>query len=284
MANTKNNVSSLRMPDGNVVQLEYHDILPSTVDLARKYAQSGYPDRYAVYTEHLVSVPQSDLFPRIEEGDRGVYLSCILRPSIFPSQAGFLGVAAGVGLLTALEGHTSKELGIGWVGDIYCEGKKIGGATIEGKLDAFMSYEYIIVSFAVRLDEHSFSPLLGDMIRKVFESENVSIPMIIAKNILTSFLHLYANLKTPSKFMDTYLQKFALRGTHIRYRAADGKYRRCKILGVEKRDASLLAEGRHGELLRLQNRALVRIPRRIKRSRRKKASGTVGGLAVHRLS
>lgn len=268
MANAKNGITTLRMPDGNVVKMEYHDILPSTVELARKYAQSGCPDRYVIYTENQVSSAPSDIFPKGEDREHGVFLSCILRPSIFPSQAGFLGVVAGVGLITALEAHTTKKLGIGWVSDIYCEGKKIGGATIEGKLDAFMSYEYIIVSFAVRLDEEIFEPRLGDMIRKVFESENVSVAMIIAKNILTNFFHLYANLKTPSKYMDTYLEKFALRGEKIRYRSADGKYKVCKVLGVQGRDASLLVEDRHGGVVELQNRALVRLPKRIRKMRK----------------
>ena len=203
-----------------------------------------------------------------------MFLSCILRPSIFPSQAGFLGIVAGVGLITALEAHTTKELGIGWVSDVYCDGKKIGAATIEGKLDAFMSYEYIIVNFAVRLDEENFAPRLGDMIRKVFESENISVSMIIAKTILTNFFHLYANLKTPSKYMDTYLEKFALRGERIRYRAEDGKFRSCKVLGVQGRDASLLVEDRKGNVVTLQNRALVRLPKRIHMTRKAEKNQT----------
>lgn len=268
MANVNSTITSMRMSDGNIVKMEYHDILPSTVDLARKYAQSGCPDRYVIYTENQVSTPQTDIFPKGEDHEHGVFLSCILRPSIFPSQAGFLGVVAAVGLITALEAHTTKELGIGWVSDIYCDGQKIGGVTIEGKLDAFMSYEYIIVSFAVRLDEENFAPRLGDMIRKVFESENVSVSMIIAKNILANFFNLYANLKTPSKYMDTYLEKFALRGEKIRYRTEDGKYSVCKVLGVQGRDASLLVEDRHGVVLELQNRALVRLPKKIRKMRK----------------
>jgi hypothetical protein len=42
-----------------------------------------------------------------------------------------------------------KEIGIGWISDIFCDGVKIGGATIEGKLESRTSYEYLILSFAV---------------------------------------------------------------------------------------------------------------------------------------
>lgn len=274
MANASGGITSLRMSDGNIVKMEYHDILPSAAELARKYAQAGCPDRYVIYTENQLSTPFADIFPKGEDKEHGVFLSCILRPSIFPSQAGFLGIVAGVGLITALEAHTTKELGIGWVSDVYCDGKKIGAAAIEGKLDAFMSYEYIIVHFAVRLDEENFAPRLGDMIRKVFESENVSVSMIIAKTILTNFFHLYANLKTPSKYMDTYLEKFALRGERIRYRSEDGKFRSCKVLGVQGRDASLLIEDRKGNVVPLQNRALVRLPKRIHMTRKAEKNQT----------
>ena len=95
---------SVRESDNNIVKLECYNRLDSTVKLARAYARDGYPDRYAVVAEYLGG---SD--------DRGIHMSIILRPSIFPSQAGLLSSLASVALVTALEDHTSKRLGIGWV-------------------------------------------------------------------------------------------------------------------------------------------------------------------------
>ena len=157
-------VFSFRASDGNTVKLEYRESLPSAAALAKEYAISGYPDRYAIFTEKQTAVSALDTPLLNGESDKGLFLSCILRPSIFPSQVGVVAPLGAVALMLALEEHTSKKMGIGWVSDIYCEGVKIGGADTEGKLDDFSSYEYLIVSFSVKLDEKNFPPRLTDMV------------------------------------------------------------------------------------------------------------------------
>ena len=102
----------------------------------------GYPDRYVVLAEGKKKLDQEGRFRG--EVEKGVFMSCLLRPSIFPSQAALLSSLSAVALTTALSEHTSAKLGIGWVSKIYCNGRIIGDCTIEGKLDNFTSYEYII--------------------------------------------------------------------------------------------------------------------------------------------
>ena len=162
----------MRTQDGKILHLECHSSVPSTHELARSYAQSGYTDGYVVFSENQTKLTATGAVLAEGASERGVYLSCILRPSIFPSQAGFLGAMSSVALITALEEHTTKRLGLGWVSDVFCEGKKIGAAQVEGKLDNFTSYEFIIVTFSAELSEENFPPRLTDLIRKVFESEN----------------------------------------------------------------------------------------------------------------
>ena len=193
----------MRTQQGKILHLECHDSLPSTHELARFYASSGYVDGYVVFANsqtkfNSLGKPLADA-----ESEDGVYLSCILRPSIFASQAGFLGALSTVAMVSALEEHTQKSLGIGYVSDVYCEGKRIGKSVVEGKLDSFSAFEYIIVSFYVKLTNENFPPRLSDLVKKVFESENTSIPLIIAKNILENFFALYPKrLKTPERFMN----------------------------------------------------------------------------------
>ena len=119
-----------------------------------------------------------------------------------------------------------KKLGIGWVNSIFCDGLKIGECFVEGKLDNFTSYEYLIVTFSVKLNEKYFTPRLTDMMRKVFEEDNFSIEMIIAKTILNKFFATYRDLKDPMKHMDTYKKKFVLFDKKIKYISAesDGSY------------------------------------------------------------
>lgn len=250
-------LTTMRASDGSVVKIECHDALHSTALLAKEYAKLGYPDRYAVFAESRIKAQDE------KEREHGVFLSCILRPSIFPSQAALISSLSAVAMSTALEEHTTAKIGIGWVSKIYCNGKMIGEVSIEGKLDNFTSYEYIIVNFSATLDGEEFPPRITDLIRKVFESENASISIIIAKNILNKFFPLYTNMKNPSKFMDTYRQKFILRGQKIKF-LNDGKKQTCKILGIDQSTCSLMVEDSHKNVLHISTPNKVIIPKKVK--------------------
>jgi len=256
-------IFSFRMADGNVVQMEAYDTLPSTAALAKQYAEAGYPDRYVIFADRQTTAPITGT--KLKEGasEEGVFMSCILRPSLFASQAGFFGAMTAVALTSALEEHSSSHFGIGWVSDVYCEGVRIGGAMLEGKLDRFSTFEYLIVTFAVRLDDENFPPRLTDMIRKVFESENASLSMIIGRTVLTRFFALYPSVKTPQKFMGAYTERFALRGIKIKRRMEDGRLERVKVLGVDTKNGALMVEASKGEVLRIAARGSVILPKKI---------------------
>ena len=40
---------------GNIVKIECHETLPSTVELARSYARLGYPDKYIIFAKNQKS-------------------------------------------------------------------------------------------------------------------------------------------------------------------------------------------------------------------------------------
>ena len=257
-----NYVTSVRMSDGSIVKLECHDALHSTARLAREYAKAGYPDRYVVFAEERQMLDADGKFKG--DTEKGVFISCILRPSIFPSQAALISSLSAVAMATALDEHTTNDIGIGWVSNIYCNGSMIGNATIEGKLDNFTSYEYIIVNFSVILNDKNFPPRVTDLIRKVFESENSSVGVIIAKNMLNKFFHFYRNLKDHSKYMDIYRQKFILRGQKIKY-ISSGKKETCKVLGIDPDNCSLTVENSEKKVIQISTPNKVIIPKKIKK-------------------
>lgn len=246
---------SIRASDDSVVKLEYHERLDSVASLAKEYAENGYPDRYAVLAEYDNAH---------ESNGRGIYMSLILRPSIFPSQAGFLSSLSAVALILALDEHTTKKLGIGWVSSIYCGGKHIGAVTTEGKLDDFTSYEYIIINFSAKLAKEDFPHRITDLIKKVFESDNTSVAIIIARTILSKFFPLYSNIKNPSKFMNKYKERFALGGVKIKYND-NGKKTTCKALGVNPTDCALIVEMRDKSIVHITKPNSVVIPKTIKK-------------------
>ena len=263
-------IYSYRAPDGNVVQIEAYEELPSTAALAKEYAEAGYPDRYVVFADRQTTSQITGT--RLKEGmsEEGIFMSCILRPSLFASQAGFFGIMSAVALHSALAEHTSAHLGIGWISDIYCEGVRIGGTMLEGKLDTYTAFEYLIVTFAVRLEKNHFPPRLTDMIRKVFESENASLPMIIGRTVLNRFFTLYPFVKTPQKFLDDYSKAFSVRGQKIKRKLPDGRLERVTVLGIDRKNGALMVETKKGAVESITARISVYMPKKIKNPGNKK--------------
>lgn len=261
MPNEKN-VISFRAADGNTVKLEYIDSLPSAEALAREYARSGYPDRYAVFTEKQTSLSALGEVISEKDSEKGLFLSCILRPSIFPSQAGCIGPLSAVALAAALEEHTMKNIGIGWLSDIYCDGIKIGTTSVEGKLDDFTSYEYLIVSFAVKLDPKKFTPRLTDMVKQVFEDGNQSISMIMAKTVLNRFFTIYKEIKAPQKHLNHYVDRFVLKDKKIKY-IDEGKKKTARVVDINKENLTLVIETKDGRRINVSSRSAVIIPNKI---------------------
>ena len=165
--------------------------------------------------------------------------------------------------MTALEEHTTKRLGIGWVSNVFCEGKQIGGVSIEGKLDNFTSYEYIIVNFTVELSDENFPPRISDLIQKVFASDNHSMATIIAKNIISKFFPLYSGLKNSEKFMTLYTRKFILTGVRVKM-LKDGKKQACRIVGVDPESCALLLDAGNRTRVTVTSPTAVQIPKTVR--------------------
>ena len=252
-----------RESDGNIVNFEAHTSLKSPLELARYYAaEKAYPDRYVVFTDKLLK-PKTSKREIEVESESGIFMSCILRPSIFPSQAPLLSALSAVAMASAMENHTDKEIGIGWIGDVYCDGVKIGGISIEGKLDNYTTYEYIIVSFNAKISKDNFPPKLADMVKKVFESENTCVNMIIARAIISKFFKLYPNLKAPEKFMKEYTDRFILRGKKVKHFNGE-KWRAKKVLGIDSKTGALILDNAKDPVISVTSPALISTPKKIK--------------------
>jgi len=254
--------------DGKILNLECHESVSSTIELAKSYAAMGYNDGYVVISEHQTRVGATGDTLRSGESEHGIYISCILRPSLFPSQMGFISAITAVSLLGALDEHTTKSLGIGWISDIFCDGRKIGTTAIEGKIAPGGTYEYIIVSFYVRLSDADFPPRLNDLVKKVFESENTSIPLMIAKKILNNFFSFYPrHVKNPDKFMEIYRRRFIFSGIPCKY-IENGKRKRGRILGIEGTDGRLIVELKDGTMQNFSGNRNLILPDKIKLKRK----------------
>ncbi len=257
----QNNTIYIRGIDGNIITMEIYSSLPSVTSLAREYAKKGYPDRYAVFSERQYKSKMTGTKENGSETEYGMFLSLILRPSFFLAQSSLLGALSATAMITALEEHTTRNLGLGWVSDIYCEGQKVGSTSIEGKLDSHTAFEYLIVTFAIRLDEKNFPPRITDIISEVFETDNSSIPVIIAKNVIKKFLSFYVNIKTSNEFMAAYKSRFALIGEAARYDDGEKK-KNCTIFSIED-DGSITVDV-SGAKVNITSPSQITMPKRYK--------------------
>ncbi len=262
MKNNGYRITEMRTSDGAFVKIGTHASLPSTAVLAKKYAEKGYPDKYVVFTEKQRDTRLTG--KRLSDGecDNGVFMSVILRPSFFPSQAALLNPLSAVAMLEGLKEYSAKSLQIGWLSNIFCGGRLIGGVSVEGKLNSFSSYEYIIVTFAISVSSVNFPPRLSDMIKKVFVKEDTSISLLMAKSILNKFFTVYTNLRTPAKFVEIYKKNFVLTGKRIKYIDEKGKHK-CRVLGADN-DCMLIIEDRKKRIKHISNTKNIIAPKRIR--------------------
>ena len=256
---------NMRTFDNSIVKIECHDRVDSCQDIAREYAKEGYADKYAVVSKYD---------HKLGGDDKGIYMSLLLRPSFFPSQAGLLSALSVSAFAKALAEHTEMRIGIGWVSSIYCEGKHIGGVSVEGKLGDMNGYEYIIINFAVKLSDEDFPPRLTDLVKRIFENDNHSITAIIAKNILNKFFPLYANMRSSTKFMQTYKQRFVLTGHRVK-RIKNGKRSSPRVLGIRTEDCALLLEAKNAPFDVVTSPTEVIIPKSIKLPKPPKKTGII---------
>jgi BirA family biotin operon repressor/biotin-[acetyl-CoA-carboxylase] ligase len=261
-----NYVSSIRASDGSIIRFECHDALHSTSKLAKAYAKIGYPDRYVVFAERLIDVNADGEAKDISQ--KGIYMSCILRPSIFPSQASHLRALCASATASALSEHTKSKIGIGWISTIYCESHAIGEISIEGKLTTNKSFEYVIINFSIALSDHDFPQRVTSLIKKVFGNDNSSIPMIMAKDILNKFASLYSNIKNSQKYMDIYRQRFALRGVRAKYLSGEKKHS-CKIIDVDTESCALIIEDEKRNTKEIYAPSHITIPKNLTTKKRR---------------
>ncbi|MBQ1260780.1 MAG: hypothetical protein IIX96_02080, partial [Clostridia bacterium] len=136
---------------------------------------------------------------------------------------------------------------------------KIGSVSVEGRFDGAFKYEYILINFSATLHEEHFPPRLTDMIKKVFESENTSISMIIAKTVLNKFFQLYSGIKNTQKYMTVYANKFIQRSHTVKY-IEDGKKKTGKILGINPENGALVVDNKRQGIVNLGAKHKIVVP------------------------
>lgn len=154
--------SDILSPQGirRFLKPEYRDLdltvlptAPSTNALVREKANQGRPEGCII-----IACEQTDGRGRygrqfFSPVDSGVYLSLLLRPTVYsPQQATCLTAAAAAAMCQAIEAVTGQQPGIKWVNDIFLHGKKVCGILTEAAVGLETgALDYMVLGAGVNL-------------------------------------------------------------------------------------------------------------------------------------
>ncbi|MCM8799662.1 MAG: biotin--[acetyl-CoA-carboxylase] ligase, partial [Candidatus Omnitrophica bacterium] len=129
----------------------YFETVTSTMDIANQLILKDTPEGTLVVAESQTEgrgrLGRSWFSPKY----KGIYVSLILKPSIFPNQAGLLTFLCAVSVVEAINELTSLDTKIKWPNDIILSQKKLGGILLE--LSAEMDrIHYAIVGIGINVN------------------------------------------------------------------------------------------------------------------------------------
>lgn len=115
-------------------EIEYHDSVVSTNDLAVERAREGVAEGYVVLADEQTG--GRGRRERVwESPSGGVWTSVVLRPDFAPRDASLVTLGASVAVARAVE-KVGVEATIKWPNDVLVDGKKLCGILVEMEADA----------------------------------------------------------------------------------------------------------------------------------------------------
>lgn len=108
-------------------KMEIHSSIGSTNARAKELALNGAPEGTVVIADEQVQGRGRLGRSWISPPGKGIWMSVVLRPRLFPQQASRITIMTAVAVANALKRSAQIEVGIKWPNDIVCGGKKLCG-------------------------------------------------------------------------------------------------------------------------------------------------------------
>ncbi len=254
--------------DRRNIRIEIKEQVTSTNDLLKEAAAEGEPEGLVLValeqTKGKGRLGRSFYSPR----ESGIYLSLLLRPSISAEDALLLTTSAAVAMAEAIEDIGGRQIGIKWVNDIYCRGKKVVGILTESgfrlgeeaqEKNREPRLDYAVVGIGVNLwePEGGYPPELQSIAGAIFpyeerpdsfeERDRIRIRLVAA--FLERYFEIYEEL--PGKgFMESYRKKSLLTGKMVQLRTPGHEVidtPAVKVLGIGD-EAQLIVQDQSGHV------------------------------------
>ena len=231
--------------------LHEFDVVDSTNTTAREMAANGAPEGTVVLAR--CQRQGRGRFGRkfFSPDGSGIYMSVILRPTENPL---YITTAAAVAVAGAVQAVTDKTVGIKWVNDVYCNGKKVCGILTEGSM-VDGKWEYAVLGIGINLAPPP-NGFPADLIHKagaVWETVPTdSVRDRLVAEILRRFGEFYAALGR-KPFLEEYRRLSVLTGKTVKVLAPNGTEReQVTVLEIDD-ECSLVVKEKDGTVRRLSS-------------------------------
>lgn len=198
--------------------IELHSLLGSTNDRAKQLALQGCPHGTVVLAEQQSG--GRGRFGRVfhSPAGSGVYLSCVLRPSLPADRAVLLTCMAAVAVARAIEEAAQVQAQIKWVNDVYISGRKACGILCEAGMDFENGrLRYAVAGIGVNVGQMVFP----DELKPIATSISNACGRAVSRNAFVAALlrqlnRLYAELEEGNLgFMQEYRSRSNVLGCEV---------------------------------------------------------------------
>ncbi|MEG1879719.1 MAG: biotin--[acetyl-CoA-carboxylase] ligase [Oscillospiraceae bacterium] len=140
-----------------IEKLQIFDVLESTNITAKKLGIDGAPSGTIIIANEQTSGRGRMGRKFYSPPNTGLYMSCMLRPSVSADDCVLITTATSVAVCRAIEGLTKRKPKIKWVNDIFLDGKKVCGILTEAVTDFESgSIECVVVGIGINVDTVDF--------------------------------------------------------------------------------------------------------------------------------
>ncbi len=201
-------------------EIHSYKVLKSTNDLAYSLAEDGAPEGTLVLTEKQTKGKGRLGRSWHSPPQLGIWMSLILRPALFPSQAAGISIAASLALVLTTQELTGLSAFIKWPNDLIINNKKFCGILTElsAELDKI---NFVILGVGVNINHSAkdFPRSLRDIATSLKIESGKKISRVdFLKRFLEKFEKIYLQYKKSGllTFKEEYLRHFYLLGKKIK--------------------------------------------------------------------
>lgn len=204
---SKDQLVSALEPCALVKKVYFFQTIDSTNNRARTLAEKGAPEGTLVISEEQTAGRGRMGRSWNSPGGTGIWLSLLLRPPLFPSQAPLITSLAGVAVAEAIRRVTGLDAGIKWPNDILINGKKAAGILTELSADE-EKIRHVIVGIGINVNTKTFPEEIRDRATSLRICSGRTIPrMEILLPVLLELERLYLDF-TRSGDSDSVLRHY----------------------------------------------------------------------------